>query len=263
LIHGIGGEDGCIQGLLQELGIPYVGCDTFASAVSFDKSFCKAVADSAGIPTVPCVTLVKEDSVPSGAGSWHFSYDDARIAAESAFGYPMFVKPCREGSSFGAGIANSPKELVSAAQTAFTFGDRIIIEKFISGVTELECAYFSFGDRAVVTPPGTVRHGSAFYDNESKYGSDDTRLIPRADVSEDVVLRVKSYTDKLGAILGIRHLSRMDYFLDTEGNVFFNEVNTVPGFTRNSLYPAMLEACGIDKEQFVSQLLQTLRGVGL
>jgi D-alanine-D-alanine ligase len=231
--------------------------------VAFDKSFCKIIAQSVGIPVVPFVTFaVGDENIHNG--SFSFTIDDARAAAEEKFGYPMFVKPCRQGSSFGADVINDRSEFFAKVKSAAEYGGRAIIEKYMKGVRELECAYAEYNGATVLTSPGYVEYGGRFYDYHSKYeDSVGTRLCPAANVDADISQMIRSYSRLLAGVLGVRGISRIDFFL-ADGEVYFNEINTIPGLTSASLYPMMLDECGVGFDKVIMGLVNSLcREAGL
>ena len=232
LLHGDGGEDGRIQGALDTAGIPYVGADATASAVCIDKYYTKAIAESLGIPTVPSVLFSKRADTRDAYG----------ICLER-LGLPMFVKPTRLGSSVGAYPVYDKNDFFTFFPLAMEKGsDKVIAEKLVKGKRELECAYYSAGGCTLITAPGEILI-DGFYGYREKYGGT-TRILPIADIDRTVADTVKDYSRMLVEALGLRHLGRIDFFLTEEG-IYFNEVNTFPGFTKDSLYPKMLEASGI------------------
>ena len=232
LLHGEGGEDGKIQGALDTAGIPYVGADATASAVCIDKYYTKAIAESLGIPTVPSVLFSK-----------NVDTRDAYSICLERLGLPMFVKPTRLGSSVGAYPVHSKNDFFTCFPLAMDKGgSKVIVEKLVGDKRELECAYYSAGGHTLISEPGEVLI-DGFYGYREKYGGT-THIVPTADIDRTVADTVKGYAEGLAEALGLRHLGRIDFFL-SGGEIYFNEVNTFPGFTKDSLYPRMLEASGI------------------
>ena len=245
LLHGDVGEDGKIQGLLECAGIPYVGCKVTAGAVASDKILTKDIAASLGIPTVPGIAIVSD--MPT---------ERARTVAESRVGYPMFIKPACLGSSIGAHSVHSPSEFAVHFEAALGLGGkRVLIEEFIEDRRELECAYLALSGGDIFTPPGEIiSHG--VYDYNEKYSPDSrSRTLVRALIPDHVCELAREYSKRLVARLGITGLSRIDFFL-SGGELLFNEINTMPGFTKSSLYPAMIEAAGIDPTKLVTELIE-------
>ena len=243
LLHGDMGEDGVVQGVLECVDMPYVGCDVSAGAVCRDKGYVKTIAASLGVPTLPFVSLLRGEGVDYGISR-----------AESSLGYPMFIKPARLGSSIGAARADDPSELASALRIAFSLCDRVIIETYLYPKRELECAYLSVKGKEIFTNPGEILLDGV-YGYKEKYLSGETRLSVRADVSDTVGEQVKEYSRRLTRALGVRDLSRVDFFLSGD-RLYFNEINTMPGFTEGSLYARMIEAEGYSARELMGLLIE-------
>lgn len=244
LLHGDFGEDGRIAGFLEALGIAYVGCDVLSGAVAADKLLCKAVAQSLGIPTVRGIALTEP-----------LSPNDARERAEREVGYPMFIKPSGLGSSVGAARVESPDEFDSAYLDALSHGERILIEEYLADRRELECAYFDGLDDPYLPPSEVIPSG--VYSYTEKYSDTSrARCIVRAKGTEGVKETLRSYSELLVRALGIRQLSRIDFFL-SEGIIYFNEINTMPGFTEISLFPLSVEAAGISYTELITRLIDS------
>ena len=245
LLHGDGGEDGCIQGALAVAGIPCVGADVSASAVCMDKFYTKAVAASLGIPTADYVIF----SEPTDA------YDALEVCRER-LGLPIFIKPRRLGSSVGAYPVYNEREFFERFPVSMNKGSNMVIaEKMIVEKREIECALVEIGGRRIITAPGEILI-DGFYGYNEKYGGA-TRSVARADIDGDVAETVAMYAEKIAAALSLKHLSRIDFFL-TDGGILFNEVNTFPGFTSESLYPKMLTSAGIDPKDALSAFIEDI-----
>ena len=226
LLHGDMGEDGVIQGLLCAMNFSFVGADNFTGALAADKIYSKIVARSVGVLTLPEIVASPDTDIKELAEN-----------VEEAFGFPVIVKPARLGSSIGVSLAKSKQEFSKSLKKAFSRSDRIMIEPALMEKRELECAYYSIGKRKIITPPAEISYSGGFYDFDLKYKAlEKVDLIPRADVSETAVDKIKSYTDTLARAMLVRHIARFDYFLAPDGKVYFNEVNTMPGMTRSSLF---------------------------
>lgn len=243
LLHGDFGEDGRVQGALECADIPYVGCDSLAGAICRDKAIVKSVAQSLGIPTLPHLLILRGDGM-----------DYALRRCEATFSYPLFVKPARLGSSVGIGVARSGRELVSALTCAFCLGERVIVEPCLDAKRELECGYFSAKGKELFTNPGEILLDGV-YDYEKKYRSDEARLSVRAELCADLSEQIREYSRRLVRALSVRDISRVDYFL-SDGELYFNEINTMPGFTPDSLYLKMVEAAGIGEGEAVDLLIE-------
>ena len=244
LLHGDFGEDGRVQGALECAHIPYVGCDSLAGAVCRDKSFVKTIADSLDIPTLPHLLILRGEGI-----------DYAVRICESRLGYPMFIKPARLGSSVGISKVESHRELISALAQAFCLGDRVIAEPCLTSKRELECGYFSAKGKELFTNPGEILLGGT-YDYEKKYLTGDTRLATRADLLPDICDLVREYSRRLVRALGVRNLSRVDFFLSGDA-LYLNEINTMPGFTEGSLYLRMIETEGFSAAEAINLLIES------
>ena len=246
LLHGDFGEDGVVQGMLCGADIRYIGCKTKTSAICRDKAVLKCVARELNIPTLPYIIAQRDDDVVE--------------KAERHIGYPMVVKPTCLGSSIGCSPAEDREELEKAQKKAFAVSDRVIIERLIRPKRELECGYFAVKSKELFTDVSEIITDGEFYDYDGKYKSEKTGLAIRADVPNEVQKKTKEYSARLVKFLGIRQMSRIDFFLSGE-RIYFNEINTIPGMTKDSLYPKMLESAGIGREEFAKMLvLDTLSG---
>ena len=249
LMHGDGGEDGTVAGALSLAGIDYVGADTVGSALSFNKAYAKAIAESVGIPTLPWLYF-SSSSLKSESPSWA---DDV----EEGLGYPVFVKPATLGSSVGCAPARERQELVSAVCAASKLSCGVLVERMLEAPRELEVAYFGTKSKEIFTKPGEIFCKSGFYSYEEKYSEQSqATVLTSADISSAQGELLREYSRALVHALGIRHLCRIDFFLGG-GKIYFNEINTIPGMTRASLYPAMLSASGVSHEDMAIGLIES------
>ena len=240
-----------MQGALETNRLPFVGCKTLCGALSTDKASAKMLVEAMGVPTLPWVLYVGGRDNAASGGRVAFSNREAiRLASE--LGFPVFVKPSGLGSSIGAGVARDEDELYERISEAEREGDgRVIIEPYLSVRRELECAFVETPSGVVITPAGEADCGKDFYDFREKYESDTVRLYSIGRVSFDIQNKLMEYTRSVGALLGLRHIGRVDFFL-SGGNIYFNEVNPIPGLTASSLYLKMLASAGIDSKSFLS-----------
>lgn len=249
LLHGDGGEDGKIQGALECAHVPYVGADVCASAVCIDKIYTKRMADGLGIPTLPDLPIPK-----------HLSTEDALGLCLSKIGLPMFVKPRRLGSSVGAGAVRSEEEFRELYPIAKdTGGGLVMAEKLLDNKRELECALCVIHGRRIITPPGEILI-DGFYGKDEKY-SGRTKTDVRADVPGHISQKITDMCILLSDALDLKHLCRIDFFLSGE-EIYFNEINTFPGFTRESLYPKMLEGAGVHPREALISFIEDSLSVG-
>lgn len=244
IIHGPFGEDGTLQGLLQVLGLPFVGPDALGSAVGMDKDFTKRILRDAGIPNAPWVTLLK-----------HETPDYQSIANE--LGFPMFVKPANMGSSVGVSRADDLASLKTAVELAFRFDKKILVEQGIQG-REIETAVLGNMENLQVSGVGEIVMEHGFYDYESKYISADAAkvVVPAEGISEQDVANIRQTALRAFQALGLEGLARMDVFLTDDGEVFVNEPNTLPGFTNISMYPKLWGAAGLAYSDLIDRLLE-------
>ncbi len=246
VLHGQNCEDGRIQGFLDTWGIPYVGCGTAASVLSWDKALTKRLVRDADIPTLDWV----ETSRPG-----------AEECILSKLEFPLFIKPCLSGSSVGAACATDPASLTTALDNAACVGGRIIAEPCFTG-RELEVAVLDDGEMTV-SRVGEVVPNNTFYDYNTKYRADTARTYIPARIPERIAAMARNYAARIFEILGCRHLARVDFFTD-DTHLFFNEINTMPGFTSISMYPRLMEDMGIPIPALVTRLVEAaIRDRGL
>ena len=246
LLHGDRGEDGRLAGLLDCLGLPFVGCGALASALSMHKHHTKLQFTYLDIPTAKWLCLKKEDTLsPLGL----LAHIRAHIGD-----FPLFVKPSTGGSSVGASIVSTPEGLDAALSHAFLYSDEVMIEEYIRG---LECEIGVFCDRQgmVISRPGLISTTHDFYDYQAKYIAGDTTLTIPAPLPPAITERMQEYARRAFLGLHCRGLSRFDFFYDQKGRVLLSEVNTMPGMTKHSLYPLLLEDSGIPFSVLLTKLL--------
>ncbi len=245
VLHGKNGEDGTIQGLFELCEIPYVGCGVVASGTSMDKAFTKIIVDS--LKDIP-----QADYVLVRSGS-----DNSFVeAAESKLGYPMFVKPCKSGSSQGVSKAEDRDGLIKAVELALTHDSKVLIEEAIFG-RELECAVLETKDGIICSNAGEAVAGDVFYSYEAKYNNADSKTVTAPQLPEGINEKVRKYAADIFKVLGGNGLSRIDFFLENDTNrVIFNEINTLPGFTSISMYPMMMEVVGYPIDKLMDTLIE-------
>ena len=236
IIHGNNGETGDLSGLFNLFNIPYVGSDILGHATSYDKEITKIICNHYNIPQIPYLTL----------------YNDKKLKRID-IDFPVIVKPSSCGSSLGINIANNIKELNKYIKIAFKYDNKIVIEKFIKA-RELECAILE-NKKIIVTSVGEIKSNNTFYDYESKYILDSNVIIP-ANLDKEIIKQIQEYSTKIFKILSLKDLSRIDFLYDYENNkIYFNEVNTIPGFTDISMYPQLFNHEGISTKDLITKLL--------
>ena len=248
VLHGPMGEDGTVQGLLELSGLPYVGAGVLGSAVGMDKDVMKRLLLQAGLPLLPYVT-VRE-------ARYHRARE-AVLAELTRLAFPVFVKPANLGSSVGVSRVLSPESLGAAVDHAFQFDSKVVIEQGLDRPREIECAVLG-GDPPLVSVPGeiVVDHPDGFYSYAAKYLDDSgaTTRIP-AELSEAEVEQAKQLSLRTFEVLECEGMARVDLFLSADRRLFVNEINTIPGFTRISMYPKLMQASGIEPRELISRLL--------
>lgn len=246
VLHGLYGEDGTIQGLLELAQIPYVGCGVLASAVSMDKLYTKIIADHLGIRQADYVAVMKRDLE-----------DMNRVVdqVEAKFSYPVFVKPSNAGSSKGVSKAETRDRLIEALNEAARHDRKILVEEMLIG-HEIECAVFGGGNTPVqATGVGEILAAGEFYDFDAKYFNAESRTVVNPKLPGDSAQRVRRAAMEIFRAVDGYGLARVDFFVTDQGEVIFNEINTMPGFTAISMYPMLWESEGISKTQLVSRLI--------
>lgn len=246
VLHGPYGEDGTIQGLFEMLQIPYVGCGVLASALSMDKLQTKAAWEAAGLPVVPYIGFTRKE--------WQENSEKILSDILKKLGLPCFVKPANMGSSVGISKAKTEEDIVEAINLAAKFDRRILVEKAVNA-REIECAVLG-NDDPVAGQIGEILVGGEFYDYNDKYVNGvSTTQIP-ADIPADKMEIIRENSIKAYKILDCAGLARVDSFLDREnGEIFLNEINTMPGFTTISMYPKMMMATGMTYEGLIDKLI--------
>ncbi|HBO70633.1 MAG TPA: D-alanine--D-alanine ligase [Deltaproteobacteria bacterium] len=236
-LHGRFGEDGCIQGALELARLPYTGSGVAASAVSMSKVLAKRVAASAGVPCAQDVLFEEEgDDPPPPPG----------------IGYPLVVKPDREGSTVGVSVVRSPEEWGAAYAGARKFDPRVLAEAFVPG---REITVGILNGRVLPAIEIVPKSGTGFYDYRSKYTAGQTEYVIPVPMHRDLLLRAAEFTRKAAAALQLRGAARLDYRVDPAGNLFFLEANTIPGMTETSLLPKAARFDGLSFEDLVEEIL--------
>lgn len=243
IIHGKGGEDGALQGLFSLAGIPFVGCGILSSACCMDKAVAKELCEKEGIPVVDWLSVTAEN--------FNSDFVDE---CEEKLSYPMFVKPASEGSSYGTAMAKTREELYSAVQTAFAHGGKIIIEKYVKG-REVELAALEETE-VFVSSVGEIVMENGFYDFDSKYVNNTAKLHIPASLDESVEKSLKETARKVFKVLQCKGFGRIDFFVEGE-KIYFNEINTLPGFTDISMYPKLMEHDGISYTELITRLVNS------
>jgi D-alanine-D-alanine ligase len=238
VLHGPFGEDGTVQGLLELAGIPYVGAGVAASALCMDKDLFKAVLRDRGIPVARNVTVRLGDEV------------------RNPFGYPVFVKPARLGSSVGISKVHAEDELGPAVELARRHDEKVLVEEFVAG-REIECGVLGNVDSPpVASVVGEIVPQSAdWYDYGAKYDEGGSDIVIPAPIDDDVALRVQTLAVESFVATECEGMARIDFFLRDDGKVVVNEINTIPGFTETSVYAKLFEASGLSYGELLDRLI--------
>ncbi len=246
VLHGTNGEDGTLQGLLECLDVPYVGCGVLASAMGMDKEITKRMAAAAGVPTLPHITLSDK------------KYDKAAVEKwVEETGYPVFVKAMCLGSSVGVTKVKTAEQLHPAIEYAFRFDNHVMVEKGLDKPQEIFCGLLGDGQDVCSSECGELKSlASEFFDYEAKYitvGGCETR-VP-ASVPEKTREKIRHGSEKIFKELRGSGLARADFFVDSEGHIWFSEINTLPGMSETSLYPQLFEAVGMKYADVLDKLI--------
>lgn len=246
VLHGSYGEDGCIQGLFELAGIPYVGSGVAASAVGMDKALMKAMFAQANLPQVPYFVAARRQVQTD------FSAIQRRV--EDELGYPCFVKPANSGSSVGVSKVKHPSELREACELAARFDRKLIFEAGVDA-REIEVSVLGNHD-PIASVPGEIIPANEFYDYRAKYYDDRSRLIIPAPLSPSVVEQLQQMAIRAFQAIDAAGLSRVDFFVERdESAIYINEINTMPGFTKISMYPKLWEASGLSYGELLDRLI--------
>lgn len=241
VLHGRNGEDGTLQGMLELAGIPLAGCGVLASALSMDKERAHRMASAAGI-RVPRSLVV---------------YAPSQLTRVCAFaketGFPLFIKPCRAGSSYGITRVTSESGLADALEKAFAYDDTVVIEEAVDGV-EVGCAILGT-DQLTVGEIDEIELSQGFFDFTEKYTLKTSSIHVPARIEEAKAREIKEIAQTVYRTMGCSGFARVDMFLRSDGAIFFNEVNTIPGFTQHSRYPGMMEAAGLSFTELLDKIL--------
>ena len=259
VLHGLDGEDGSIQGMLEMLGIPYVGCKILASSIGLDKAYTKIIFEKAKIKQAKYEYIRKyEDKyiyVDKEFNEKILNIDEIIEKIQQNLKYPMFIKPSNFGSSVGISKAENKQELKESIKLAGEYDKKILIEQGING-REVECAVL--GNEEVITScVGEIKPADKFYSYDAKYKNSESKTQIPADIPNEISNKIREYAKKAFKALDGKGLARVDFFIEKETNeIYINEINTMPGFTEISMYPKLFEASGIKYSEILSKLIE-------
>ncbi len=243
IIHGTFGEDGSLQGMLEMLDVAYVGAGVTGSAVGMDKDVQKRLLKEAGINVADFLAIKKN----------HYNKNTVEEILKK-FTLPVFVKPANSGSSVGISKAHNKIELINAIDDAFKYDTKVLIEEYIKG-REIECAVLG-NDRPIASIPGEVIPHHEFYSYEAKYIDENgAGLKIPAELSKKIIKKVQGTAIKTFLILECAGFARVDFFLKADGKLYINEINTIPGFTKISMFPKLFGATGIHYSELLNKLI--------
>lgn len=258
VLHGLGGEDGTIQGLFELIKVPYVGCGVLASSIGMDKVYTKIIFDRAGINQTKYeyVRKNKEKYTYIDKEFNEKDYDINNICdiLEQSLQYPMYVKPSNSGSSVGINKANNIKELMEAIEYAGKFDTKILIEQGING-KEVECAILG-NEEVVASCIGEIISAEDFYSFNAKYQNQESKVIIPAILDDNIQDEIRKIAVKAFKAIDGKGLSRVDFFVEKDTNkIYISEINTLPGFTKISMYPKLFENVGLCYKDLLDKLI--------
>lgn len=246
ILHGPNGEDGTIQGFLEILNLPYVGAGVAASAAGMDKIISKNLFERAGLPQVPYIAFDQRE--------WQSDKEDLIARSEGSLLYPLFVKPANLGSSVGISRVTDSSELVEAVELALQFDRRIVVEQ---GIRAEECEVAVLGnDDAHVSVVGQLVKQSDFYNYDEKYINNAVEMQIPAEIPNHIASQVQEYALAAYRAIDCSGLARVDFFLTNNGDIYINEINTMPGFTQYSMYPNLWLGTGLSQRDLIDELIQ-------
>ena len=255
VLHGIGGEDGTIQGMFEMLQIPYVGCGVLASSVGMDKVYSKIIFEKAGIPQTKYVYVKRENNTYKIVDE---NFDEEELKIEKItkkLKFPMFVKPSNSGSSVGVKKATNVEELKLAIENAGQYDTKILVEQAIEG-KEVECAVLQDGKNIIASTVGEIMSAEEFYSFDAKYNMPESKTLIPANIKNEQIEEIRKLAIKAFKAIDGKGLSRVDFFIEKETNkIYINEINTMPGFTKISMYPKLFEKVGISYSELLDKLI--------
>ena len=247
VLHGPYGEDGTVQGLLEMANLPYVGCGVLSSAAAMDKAVAKKLFAAAGLKQTPSQVVMRT--------RWEADPQAIIGQTETQLDYPLFVKPANMGSSVGVTKARNRAELRDAIDTACIYDRKVIVEQAVPNAREIEVSVLG-NDSPEASVPGEIIPGSDFYDYDAKYVDDSSQLVIPAPLTSEQTASVREMAVLAFQAVEGSGLARVDFLIDdATGEIYLNELNTMPGFTRISMYPKLWEASGVNYAELVDRLL--------
>lgn len=250
LIHGVNGEDGTLQGMLEMFGVPYAGCGVTASAIGMDKALQKQLFERAGLKVARYLTVMDRE--------WSDANDDVARGIERTVGYPAFVKPSNGGSSVGVSKVRSREDLGEAMRVALGLDRKILVEEAVQG-REIDCGVMG-NDDIEASPVGEVVTTGEFYDYAAKYLDDTANIVAPADLPEAASETVREHAVRAFKAIDGQGFARIDFFLPADGTPVINEINTLPGFRPVSMFPRLWAVAGLTYRELISRLVDLALG---
>jgi len=258
VLHGLNGEDGTIQGLLEMLGKPYVGCKVLSSSLCMDKVYTKIILKSCGIAQAKSMYLKKDEYkyfyIDDNFNIINYDINELIEKVSNYLKFPVFIKPSNSGSSVGVHKSFSKDDFKDCLDDAFKYDCKVLIEEAIVG-REVECAVLG-NNNLIVSSVGEVISGDEFYSFESKYKSSKSSTIIPVDLDKNIIEEIQSQAKRAFLACDCKGLSRIDFFVENETNrILLNEINTMPGFTEISMYPKLFENIGVSYSKILDHLI--------
>ena len=259
VLHGLYGEDGTIQGLFAILKKPYVGCGVLASSLGMDKAYTKVIFEKANIRQAPYIYLKKYKNtyiyIDKEFNEKELTLEEVAEIVAKEIEFPAFIKPSNSGSSVGINKAKNKEELKKYIQYAGKFDNKILIEKGING-QEVECAVLG-NEKIIASCVGEIKSADEFYRYDSKYQNENSKTVIPANINKETSEKIRNLAIKAFKAIDGKGLSRVDFFVENEtNNIYINEINTLPGFTKISMYPKLFEAVGIQYSELLDKLIE-------
>lgn len=245
LVHGVNGEDGRLQGMLEMFGIPYAGCGVAASAIGMDKALQKELFVRAGLNVARHMTLLERD--------WDADRDAVTRDIEATLGYPVFVKPSNGGSSLGVSKVHSREDLGDAMRAAFALDRKVLVEEAIAA-REVECGVLG-NDAPATSPIGEIVTAGEFYDYGAKYLDDSASLVAPAELPDGLAAQLQDAAVRAFEAIDGAGFARVDFFLTPDGRPLINEINTLPGFRPVSMFPLLWAKAGVAYRELISRIV--------
>ena len=259
VLHGLYGEDGTIQGMLELMNKKYVGCKVLGSALCMDKVYAKILFKACGIDVAKSMYIKKYNDkyvyIDDKFNRICLSKEEIQDRVQEYLNYPVFVKPSNSGSSVGVNKANNGHELIEYLEEAFLYNSKVLIEEAIVG-REVECAVLG-NEKVVASYVGEVLSAEEFYSFESKYKNKDSMTVIPTSIRDDIMEKIRSSAIKAYQACDCKGLSRVDFFIEKDtGRIIINEINTMPGFTEISMYPKLMEHLGYSYYELLDKLIE-------